>query len=317
VPLEEEQDGMPASTIDLMKAALAAGGERPNAILNIVADQPASDAGRGVTPTEATHTRWGEGIRLADDLVLLPEPAADAVPRWMTSLYGDRRDTGRLRPMNPDSIPRGLTRSWRYVTFLRRRAEDPETFHRFLAADTVCHLRALMELRGARTLDVGGQAGYMSEALRDEGAVCHVVEHRCPTLEPHDGRTDRALVAGADRLPVASGSLDLVYSSDVLQHVTDPGAMLSEVARVLKPGTGIGYLAFTNARSPLARIDRDAVHHPVSVAAVLDWFAGRHDVALRNAEPRFWPAWANRVVEMPRLREYATVSLRVVFRRTC
>jgi SAM-dependent methyltransferase len=307
---------MPASTIDLMKAALAAGGERPNAILNIVADRAAPDGGPDTLPTEATHTRWGEGIRLADDLVLLPEPAGDGVPRWMTSLYGDQPDTGRLRPMNPDSIPRGLTRSWRYLSFLRRRAEDPETFHRFLAADTVCHLRALMTLRGAHTLDVGGQAGYMSQALRDEGAVCHVFEHRCPSLEPHDGRADRALVAAAHRLPVAAGSLDLVYSSDVLQHVTDPAAMLSEVARVLKPGTGIGYLAFTNALSPLTRIDREAVHHPVSVATVLEWFAGRDDVALRNAEPRFWPAWANRVVAMPRLREYATVSLRVVFRRT-
>jgi SAM-dependent methyltransferase len=240
---------------------------------------------------------------------------ADAVPLWMTCLYGTAPPRQRLRPMNPHNLPRGIMRSRRYLSLLRKRAADPETFHRFLAADTVSHLRELMNLRGARTLDVGGQAGYMSEALRDEGATCHVVEHRCQSLEPHDGMVDRSLCSDGASLPLASGTFDLVYSSDVLPHVADPRAMLDEATRVLRPGTGIGYLAFTNDRSPLRLLDPHPAHHPLSIEEVLAWFDDRRDVELRNAEPRFWPAWANRVVEVPRLREYATGSLRVVFRR--
>jgi SAM-dependent methyltransferase len=43
-------------------------------------------------------------------------------------------------------------------------------------------------------------------------------------------------------IPYAADSFDLIYSSNVLEHVADPGAVLSESLRVLKPG---GYLFFT------------------------------------------------------------------------
>jgi SAM-dependent methyltransferase len=37
-------------------------------------------------------------------------------------------------------------------------------------------------------------------------------------------------------LPFADGEFDLVYSTTVMEHVTDPGIALAEIARVLRPG---------------------------------------------------------------------------------
>src|SRR5262249_35821433 len=45
-------------------------------------------------------------------------------------------------------------------------------------------------------------------------------------------------LATAERLPFADGDLDFVWIFDVLEHVEDPGVVLLEVARVLKPGGG-------------------------------------------------------------------------------
>jgi SAM-dependent methyltransferase len=40
----------------------------------------------------------------------------------------------------------------------------------------------------------------------------------------------------AGRLPIADGAVDLVLSLELLEHVPDPGAVLREIARILKPG---------------------------------------------------------------------------------
>lgn len=44
------------------------------------------------------------------------------------------------------------------------------------------------------------------------------------------------IVADAQHLPLAAGCIDLVFCSQVLEHVTDPAALLAECARVLRPG---------------------------------------------------------------------------------
>lgn len=46
----------------------------------------------------------------------------------------------------------------------------------------------------------------------------------------------------AERLPVDDGSIDLVRSERVLQHLTDPAAAVREMARVLRPGGRVGLI---------------------------------------------------------------------------
>ena len=44
------------------------------------------------------------------------------------------------------------------------------------------------------------------------------------------------ILADASRLPLAGGWADLVFCSQVLEHVPDPAALLAECTRVLRPG---------------------------------------------------------------------------------
>lgn len=62
-------------------------------------------------------------------------------------------------------------------------------------------------------------------------------------------RLDGALVASDARLPIASGSLALVYALFVLESSPDPAALVGEVARVLKP-EGTALLLTLNAWAP-------------------------------------------------------------------
>lgn len=54
-----------------------------------------------------------------------------------------------------------------------------------------------------------------------------------------DPNTD--VVGDVQRLPFATGSIDLVYATGLLEHVEDERAVVAEIARILKPG-GIAHL---------------------------------------------------------------------------
>lgn len=49
------------------------------------------------------------------------------------------------------------------------------------------------------------------------------------------------LVADVQRLPFRDGSVDLVFATGLLEHVEDDKALLSEIARILRPG-GIAHI---------------------------------------------------------------------------
>jgi len=80
-------------------------------------------------------------------------------------------------------------------------------------------------------LDIGGRgrpyAGVIADLLRPSSvSVRHLV------VDPAEGADVPAM---AETLPFASRSADLVLCTQVLEHVTDPGRAVSEMARVLKP----------------------------------------------------------------------------------
>jgi ubiquinone/menaquinone biosynthesis C-methylase UbiE len=92
---------------------------------------------------------------------------------------------------------------------------------------------------GDRALDLGCGTGEFTEALARAGADAIGVDvaeaalararARHPELEFH-------LVPFDGPLPFEDGSFDLVWSSEVIEHVADTGQWLSEVRRVLAPG---------------------------------------------------------------------------------
>jgi SAM-dependent methyltransferase len=91
---------------------------------------------------------------------------------------------------------------------------------------------------GERVLDLGCGAGRFVAALRDAGADPVGVEIAEAALE-----RARAVAPGADlrllepdgSLPLEHGSVDLVWCSEVLEHVADGAALLQDARRVLRP----------------------------------------------------------------------------------
>jgi SAM-dependent methyltransferase len=60
------------------------------------------------------------------------------------------------------------------------------------------------------------------------------LRHVGVNLDAVDASPD--LIADATALPLADGSVDLVFCTQVLEHVPRPAALLAEAARVLRPG---------------------------------------------------------------------------------
>ena len=132
---------------------------------------------------------------------------------------------------------------------------------------------------GQLTVDVGCGGGLLAEEVARLGATVVGVDPSRSSLA-----TARAHAAAAglaidyrdgcgERLPLADASADIVYCVDVLEHVRDPGAVLRETARVLRPG-GL-YLYDTINRTRLSKL--------VMIKLAQDWGAtavlppGLHD----------------------------------------
>ena len=90
---------------------------------------------------------------------------------------------------------------------------------------------------GARAVDVGSGRGTHTRALAERFGLDVVA------VDPADG-TGRA-----EALPLADGSVDLVWCRDVLSLVADVDAAFREFRRVLRPdGRAIVYLMLTGPR---------------------------------------------------------------------
>jgi SAM-dependent methyltransferase len=110
---------------------------------------------------------------------------------------------------------------------------EPPSFERRLAF-LLGSVRA-----GDRALDVGAGAGDFTAALAEAGAAAIGVEVAEAALARARGRhpdRDFRLVPLDGPLPFEDGSFELVWASEVIEHVTDTARWLSEVRRVLVPG---------------------------------------------------------------------------------
>jgi SAM-dependent methyltransferase len=95
-------------------------------------------------------------------------------------------------------------------------------------------------------IDTGCGAGNMARAIKRERhdlRVCGVDVSRHAIEEAlRDPAGVEFRVAGGDRMPFEAATAEAIVMFDVLEHVDHPADMLSEVARVLKPG-GLFHIA--------------------------------------------------------------------------
>lgn len=98
---------------------------------------------------------------------------------------------------------------------------------------------------GARILEIGGGTGYQAKRLTEDGFVVDSIDipdsNYAGQLEffvqPYDGRN----------IPFPDDSFDVVFSSNVLEHVLDLPYLQAEMKRVLKPGGYCVHLMPTGA----------------------------------------------------------------------
>ncbi len=92
---------------------------------------------------------------------------------------------------------------------------------------------------GERVLDLGCGAGRFVAALRDAGAEPVGVEIAQAALDRaarNAAGADLRLLEADGSVPLEHASVDLVWCSEVLEHVADTAHLLLEVRRVLRPG---------------------------------------------------------------------------------
>jgi SAM-dependent methyltransferase len=110
-------------------------------------------------------------------------------------------------------------------------AIDPSA--RDLPALKAAYLLRHVPLHG-KLLELGSGEGKMLRTLRRARPELELVGCDVRDVPPADGAFEfRRIERG---LPAADGELDVVVFVDVLEHVSEPAATLSEARRVLKPG---------------------------------------------------------------------------------
>jgi SAM-dependent methyltransferase len=111
-------------------------------------------------------------------------------------------------------------------------------------AANVATVRAAVrgQFGGKRLLDLGSGMGGLAVALARQGADIVGMDYnpaycRIARLRARRHGVHLPLLVGAgEQLPLPDTAFDVVINLDVLEHVADPERVVSEIARVLKPG---------------------------------------------------------------------------------
>ncbi|WP_341230230.1 class I SAM-dependent methyltransferase [Nocardioides salarius] len=237
-----------------------------------------------------------------------------------------------------------LRRSVRLLREFRHEQDDPARFYTALAQDSAAQLASYTDLEGTVLLDVGGGPGYFRDAFTAAGATYLALDSDVGELAGLGTIANGTVVGSGMQLPFRDRSVDVCYSSNVLEHVPQPWTMAREMVRVTRPG-GLVFISYTVWFGPWGghetapwhylggararrRYTRTHGHEPknrygeslfaLTVAAGLDW--ARQEVAAGGVElvdlsPRYNPWWSRWLLRVPVLREVVTWNLVIVLRR--
>ncbi|GAB3131006.1 class I SAM-dependent methyltransferase [Tsukamurella serpentis] len=235
-----------------------------------------------------------------------------------------------------------LRRSAGLLSDFRFEQSEPARFYGSLARDTVELTSDLYgALDGAVVLDVGGGPGYFEDAFAEYGAVYVPVEPDPSEAHAAGITSSRGLRGSGLALPIADGAVDVCLSSNVAEHVRDWRTMGEEMLRVTRPG-GMAILSYTLWYGPFGGHEMGLTHYiggeraarrytrrhgrppknlygtslfKVTAADGLSWANNVTSGELVAAFPRYHPAWAWSMVQVPVLRELLVSNLVLVFRK--
>jgi SAM-dependent methyltransferase len=202
-----------------------------------------------------------------------------------------------------------------------------------LSGETQAFLSSRIKLAGARVLDLGSGRGEFGRSLQRSGATVASVDVR-PLGAPGQ------ILADAAALPFGPGSFDGAICSNLLEHVPSPGAVVGELARVVRRG-GWVYLSWMAWYAPLGGHEYSPWHYlgvrpariigryarlgpgrnvpgehlfPVHVGPTIRGIERTGAFHIRYAGPRYWPSqtW---ILRIPGLREVATWNCLLLLER--
>ena len=235
------------------------------------------------------------------------------------------------------------SRAWRLWRAFGHEQSDPARFYGLLAADSARHVESHLPhgLAGQWVLDVGGGPGYFADAFTGRGARYTPLDSDVGELSGLGELLPGTVIGSGMQLPFADDSFDVVYSSNVLEHVPEPWSMADEMVRVAKPGALV-FCSYTLWFGPWGghetspwhllgghrarrRYERRHGHPPKNVfgesmfAATagpgIRWARSHPDVEVLSLAPRYLPRWLHWVVAVPLLREAVTWNLAIVLRK--
>lgn len=234
-----------------------------------------------------------------------------------------------------------LRRSVRLFSDFRVEQTDPARFYSALAADSVGQLSGYLSLSGATVLDVGGGPGYFRDAFQGAGATYWALDADVGELSGLGSIAHGTVIGDGMNLPFRDDSVDLCYSSNVLEHVPRPWEMAEEMLRVTRPG-GIAFISYTlwwgpwgghetspwhylGGRRARRRYARKHGHEPknkfgeslfaVTARAGAEWARRQQSGEVLAVIPRYNPRWTYWMTRVPLLRELVTWNLVIVVRK--
>ena len=155
------------------------------------------------------------------------------------SFYAGGRDTDATRKMSSDA-------SWSDADEESRRMVNYETTARDYARHRRVNpefLRSLIEKTGitssSTVLEVGcGTGNYIAALESATGCACWGIDLSANMMATASGKspTIRLQTSKAEQLGAGDKSFDLIFSVDVIHHVSDWGAYFREAFRALRPG---------------------------------------------------------------------------------
>lgn len=223
----------------------------------------------------------------------------------------------------------------------RHEQDDPARFYTALAEDSVAQLGRYVDLTGRVVLDVGGGPGYFRNAFTGAGATYYALDADVGELSGLGEIAPGTVIGSGMQLPFADGSVDVCYSSNVLEHVREPWRMADEMLRVTRRG-GVVFLSWTVWFGPWGGHETAPWHYlggtrarrrylrkhghepknkygeslfPVLVRDGLRWAATQSGGDVLDIVPRYNPRWTYWLLKVPVLREVLTWNLVIVLRR--
>jgi SAM-dependent methyltransferase len=218
---------------------------------------------------------------------------------------------------------------------------QPAVFYQALAADSTAQIAQYVDPTGKTVLDVGGGPGYFREAFQDRGSRYFALDADVGELSGLGKIASGTVVGSGMQLPFADESIDICYSSNVLEHVSKPWRMADEMVRVTRRG-GVVFLSYTvwygpwgghetapwhflggkrareryrrrHGREPKNRFGESLF--PVTVKAGSDWARRQTEADVLDVIPRYNPRFAHWLTRVPVVREVVTWNLVIVLQR--